>query len=98
MWVMTRGRHGRQIHKIKISNKSFERVDRFKYLGLTLTNQNSISEELRRRSKTGNACYHSVQNLDFQFAIQKYKTEDTQKTNFALFLGGGGFHTERNMG
>ena len=29
----------------------------------TLTNQNSIAEEIKSRFKSGNACYHSVQNL-----------------------------------
>ena len=28
----------------------------------TLTNQNSIQEEIKSRLKSGNACYHSVQN------------------------------------
>ena len=35
----------------------------FKYLGTTLTNQNSIQEEIKSRLKLGNACYYSVQNL-----------------------------------
>ena len=30
---------------------------------LILTNQNSIQEEIKSRLKSGNACYHSVQNL-----------------------------------
>jgi len=38
-------------------------VEEFKYLGTTLTNQNSIAEEIKSRLKSGNACYHSVQNL-----------------------------------
>jgi hypothetical protein len=38
-------------------------VEQFQYLGTTLTNQNSIDEEIKSRLKTGNACYHSVQNL-----------------------------------
>jgi len=38
-------------------------VEEFKYLGTTFTNQNSIQEEIKRRLKSGNACYHSVQNL-----------------------------------
>jgi hypothetical protein len=38
-------------------------VEEFKYLGTTLTDQNSIQEEIESRLKLGNACYHSVQNL-----------------------------------
>jgi len=38
-------------------------VAEFKYLGTTLTNQNSIAEEIKSRLKSGNSCYHSVQNL-----------------------------------
>ena len=34
-----------------------------KYLGTTLANQNSIQEEIKSRLKSGNACYHSVQNI-----------------------------------
>jgi len=37
-------------------------LEEFKYLGTTLTNQNSIAEEITSRLRTGNACYHSVQN------------------------------------
>ena len=48
---------------MKIDNSSFERVKEFKYLGTTLTNQNSIWEEIKRRLKSGNVRYHSVQNL-----------------------------------
>jgi hypothetical protein len=48
---------------VKIDNISFERVEEFKYLGTTLTSQNSIQEEVKRRLKSGNACYYSVQNL-----------------------------------
>ena len=42
---------------------TFERVEEFKYLGTTLTNQKSILEEIKSRFRSGNACYHSVQNL-----------------------------------
>jgi hypothetical protein len=38
-------------------------VEHFKYLGTTLTNKNSIHEEIKSKLKSGNACYHSVQNL-----------------------------------
>jgi hypothetical protein len=52
-----------QNRDIKIANRSFENVSQFKYLGTTVTNQNLIQEEIMRRLNSGNACYHSVQNL-----------------------------------
>jgi len=48
---------------VRINNGNFERVEEFNYLGTTLTNQNSIAEEIKSRLRSGNACYHSVQNL-----------------------------------
>jgi hypothetical protein len=47
----------------KIANRSFENVSQFKYLGTTVTDQNFIQEEIKRILNSGNACYHSVQNL-----------------------------------
>jgi len=49
-------------HTVMNDNISFERVERFSYLGKTLTNQNSIEEEIKNRMKSENACY-SVQNI-----------------------------------
>jgi len=40
-----------------------EREEEFKNLGETLTNQNSIHEEIEGILNTGNTCYHSVQLL-----------------------------------
>jgi hypothetical protein len=61
--VMSRNQNAGHNHNTKIDSKSFERVEEFKYLGATLTNRNSIHEEMKSRLKSGNACYHSVQNL-----------------------------------
>jgi hypothetical protein len=32
-------------------------------LGTTVTNQNLIQEEIKRRLNSGNACYHSIRDL-----------------------------------
>jgi hypothetical protein len=37
-------------------------VAQFRYLGMTITDQNVIQEKIRRLN-SGNACYHSVQSL-----------------------------------
>jgi len=61
--IMSRDQNAGQSHSIKNDNSSFARVEEFKYLGTTSTNQNSIQEEIKSRLKSGNTCYHSVQNL-----------------------------------
>jgi hypothetical protein len=38
-------------------------VSQFKYFGITVIIQNLIQEKIKRRMNSGNACYHSVQNL-----------------------------------
>jgi hypothetical protein len=48
---------------IKVANKSFENAAYLKYLGTIITDQNLIQEEIKRRSNSGNACYHLVQNI-----------------------------------
>ena len=50
-------------HSMKTDNSSFECMEEFRNLGTTLTNQNFIQEEIKRRLKSGNTFYHSVQNL-----------------------------------
>ena len=67
-------------HSVRMDNSTFERVEEFKYLGTTLTYQNSISEENKSRLRSGNACGHSVQNLSSSrlltksLKIKKYRT------------------------
>ncbi|KAJ4443710.1 hypothetical protein ANN_05385 [Periplaneta americana] len=48
---------------IKIEDLSFEEVEKFKYLGATVTNINDTREEIKRRINMGNACYYSVEKL-----------------------------------
>ena len=56
---------------MRIDNSAFDRVEEFKYLGTTLTNQNSIAEEIKSTWNSGNACYHSVQNLLSSMLLSK---------------------------
>jgi len=60
---MSRDHNAGRSHIMKIDNSSIEGVEDFKHLGTTLTNKNSIQEEIKIRLKLGNACYYSVQNL-----------------------------------
>jgi hypothetical protein len=61
--VMSRDRNAGRSHGVKTDNSSIARVEELKYLGATLSDQNSIQEEIKSRLKLGNDCYHSVQNL-----------------------------------
>jgi hypothetical protein len=42
-------------HDMKIANRTFENVAQFRYLETTVTNQNLIQEEIKRRLNSGNA-------------------------------------------
>jgi hypothetical protein len=63
--LMSRSQKIGQKHSIKIANKSFEDVAKFKCLRPTLTDQNHTHEEIKSRINSGNACYHSFQSLLF---------------------------------
>jgi len=69
--VISRDQNAGRIHSVRIDNNTFERVLEFKYLGKTLTNQNSIGEEIKSRLRSGNVCYHSVQNLLYSRLLSK---------------------------
>ena len=58
---------------IKIDNSLFESVERLKYLGTTLTSQNSIKEGIKSRKFL---LSFGSESFVFQFAIQKFKDQD----------------------
>jgi hypothetical protein len=60
--VMSGDQNAGLSHSIKTDNSSHERVEQFKYLGTTLTYQNSVQEKIKSRLNSGNASYLSVQN------------------------------------
>jgi hypothetical protein len=61
--LLSRHQNAGQNRDIKITNKSFQNVSQFEYLGTTVTNQNLIQEEIKRILSFGNASYHSVKSI-----------------------------------
>ena len=47
--VMSRDQNAGRNHSMRSDDNSFERVEDFKYLGTTLTHQNSIQEKIKER-------------------------------------------------
>jgi len=71
--IMSGDQNAGRIQSVRIDNNTFERVEGFKYLGTTLTNQNCIAEEIEVRK-----CLLSfgAEPFVFQVAIQKFKDQD----------------------
>jgi hypothetical protein len=61
--IICRHQNSGQNQNRRTANESFENVAKFKYLGMTLTNQDDIHDEIKRRLNSGNACCHSFQNF-----------------------------------
>jgi hypothetical protein len=58
---------------------------KFKYLGMTVTNQNSMHNEINSRSNLGNACYLAVQNHLSSHLLPKNTKIKIQATIQLLF-------------
>jgi len=72
--VMSLDQNAGRIQSVRIDNSTFERVEEFKYLGTTLTHQNSITEEIKEQIEV-RKCLLSfgAESFVFQVAIQKSK-------------------------
>ena len=69
-----------QNQNIIIENLSFEKFEKFKYLGITVTNTYDIREELKRRINMGNACYYSLEKILSSHVLSKKFKVNTYKT------------------
>jgi hypothetical protein len=75
--LVSHDQNAEQNRDIKITNKLSENVSQFKCSRTTVTNQNLIQEEIKRRLNSGNACYHSVQTtrlLSKNVTVRIHKT------------------------
>jgi hypothetical protein len=71
--------NAQQNDNIKIANRTYENVAKFKYLGMTVTKQNFIHERIKMRLNLGNDCYHSAQNfLSFHILYKNEKLKYTK--------------------
>ena len=69
-----------QNQNIVIGNLSFENLEKFRYLGVTVTNTNDIREEIKRRINMGNACYYSLEKILSSRLLSKNLKVKTYKT------------------
>jgi hypothetical protein len=69
--LMSDHQNARQYHNIKVTNRSFETVAKFKCLEVTVINTNLIHEKIKSRLSLCNACYHLVQNISASHLLSK---------------------------
>jgi hypothetical protein len=82
-----RSRHNEeQNHDTNKANRSFENVAQFKYLGITVTDENLIQEEIKRKLNSSNSCYHSVQNLLSSYPLLKNVNSRIYETIILLLV------------
>jgi hypothetical protein len=55
---MCRHQNAGQNYRMKIANRAFENVTKFKYFEITLKNQNCTHEEIKSKLNLRNDCYY----------------------------------------
>jgi hypothetical protein len=66
---------------LKMTNKFLENMEKFKYFGKTIRNQNYIHEQIKNGLICGKPCYHSVQSIPYLLLRSKHtkiKLQDLQ--------------------
>ena len=62
--ITSRRQNVMQNQNIVIGNFSFENVEKFRYLGVTVTNTNDIPEEIKQRINMGNSVIIHLRKFD----------------------------------
>jgi hypothetical protein len=71
--VMSRDQNAVRSHNLKTQNTFFQRVQHFKYFGSSLTDQNSIQEEIKSRLNSELLLSFGAESYVFKFAREKYE-------------------------
>ena len=61
-------------------------MEKFRYLGVTVTNTNDIREEIKHRINMRNACYYSLEKILSSRLISKKLKVNTHKTTILPVL------------
>jgi hypothetical protein len=73
-------------HNIKIANRTFEDVVKFRYFGMTITSRSLIHEEIKSRLNSGNGWCHSVKKLMSSGMLSKNLKFKIHSYNFACSI------------
>jgi hypothetical protein len=74
---VSRHRNAGQNCDIKMETRLLN-LSQLKYLGMTVTNENLIQEQIKRILNSGEACYHSVKSLLSSHLLSKNITNSVE--------------------
>jgi hypothetical protein len=66
----------RNVRSLNVGSHKFERVDKFKYSGSLVTENNENSTEIKIRIAAGNRCYFSLIKLLKSRAVARNKSQE----------------------
>jgi hypothetical protein len=79
---MSRDQNAGQNRNIKMASNTFEHVEKFKYLGTIVTNENRINDGIKCTSLRENACYCELSL--FYLPVSSLKTELLKYVNLGI--------------
>jgi hypothetical protein len=82
--LMSHHQNAGQCRNVRTANRAFENVEKFKYLGMTLTNQHLIHEKIKNTLNFGTIYYYSVQHLVLHLLSKNVKIKIHKTTTFQI--------------